>query len=153
MMKRSLVCKRNFIYLCSALRFDSSLKTSQFPWDDERLYKPQRSTERFNSHFWIPLIKKMLSADLSGVGVSVLGLRNSENIVKAFKMRSRTILKETVFDPFNNKSLRKTCTLSFIQQWAVQPFKDSSDYPRTLHTMSHTCVLFWRWGSFASFLW
>lgn len=62
------MCKRDFIYLCSALRFDSSLKSIQFPWDDERLYKTQRNTERFNFYFWIPLIKKMLSADVAGVG-------------------------------------------------------------------------------------
>lgn len=65
-MKRSLVCKRDFIYLCSALRFDSSLKSTRFPWDDETLYKTPRNMERFNSHFWIPFIKQMVSADLAG---------------------------------------------------------------------------------------
>lgn len=67
-MKRSLVCKTDFIYLCSALRFDSSLKSTRFPWDDETLHKTPRNMEKFNSHFWIPFIKKIVSAGLVGGG-------------------------------------------------------------------------------------
>lgn len=118
-MKRSLVCKRDFIYLCSALRFDSSLKSTRFPWDDETLYKTPRNVERFNSHLWIPSIKKMISADLVGGGRGVSFWPEEELKISE---RFQDVFKKIVY-----VYSEKTCTkFNVTANYTALSFKKSS---------------------------
>lgn len=114
-MKRSLVCKRDFIYLCSALRFDSSPRVPDFLGMMKHCIKPQGTWKGSTPTSGFLSLRKWYLQIWWEVAGGVIfwpeeQLKIRDRFQDVFKKQFIQTLRKNLQKPFNAKSLRQTCT-------------------------------------------
>jgi len=128
-MKRSLVYKRDFIYSCSALRFDSSLRLHDFLVMMKDCIKPKGTRKGLTpTSGFFSLRKCYLQIWWWGKRDVRSWLEDQWKISEKFQ----DVFKNTIYlysekQSFNAKSLRQNCTVFHVTaNYAALPFKKSS---------------------------